>query len=188
MSINSETKFWTAYDRLKNGDYYASRKIFEEIQNDVDDAKYQLAYLYQMGLGGDKLIDESIDLYKYLAYKGNLEAAYDLASLCLRQKKMLEAIEFFKISSEGGNSSASYWLSEIYSGYNKFQIDASLYLVYLELAAQQGHLFAKRDLLIKKINLSNFFIERFKYRLSLLAVRAKLFKTLWKDRESQKVS
>lgn len=87
MNINNETRFWAACDMLKDGNFLASRKIFEEIQDSVDDAKYQLAYLYQMGLGGDKLIDESINLYKYLAYKGNLEAAYDLASLYLRQKK-----------------------------------------------------------------------------------------------------
>lgn len=188
MRASDEAKFWMAYDKFKAGDYFIARKMFEEIQNDVDDAKHQLAYLYQMGLGGEKLTDRSIDLYKTLAYKGNVDAAYDLAGFYLRANKTLESIEFFEISAKAGNCSANYWLSEIYAGHGGFETNIAVSMEYLELATQQGHLLAKRYILKEKIKRSKSFFEKANYKISLLFLRVEIFKILWKDNTNRTVS
>lgn len=184
MSFDHQTRFWLAYDLLQAGNYDSSRLIFEEIQIFSDDAKCQLAYLYQMGLGGEQKIDQAISLYHAVISHGKVDVAYDLATLYLRLNKVEESIPFFEKASKQGNASASYWLSEIHSGYGGFQINQRHFSCFLELAEQQGHLIARKNLLNIQLKSSGSFLRKTRCKLKLFFVKAKIFTVLLKNSES----
>ena len=183
---NGNMQFWKAFDLLQAGDYVQASEIFESIG--TDDAKHQLAYIYRVGLGGEPRIEDSICLYRYLADKGNMIAAYDLGSMLLSLNRPDEATIFLILASGHGNSSASYWLSQIYEGYKGAKIDAIQHIYYLKKSAQQGHLFAKRDILKNKYNLSHSILEKIKYKLLLSYVKWKSTKIILKNPNNEIIS
>lgn len=184
---NRNEDFWKAFDLLNNGNYVHAREIFEHI--DTDDAKLQLAYMYRLGLGGEPKLEASIQLYRYLAEKGNVVAVYDLASLLLNLNRPDEALEFFSLASEqGNNSSASYWAAQICDGYKGANPDSALYLHYINKSAQQGHLFAQRDIFKANYLQSGSFIERLKYKFLIICIKWKSSKILFKNPDHESVS
>jgi TPR repeat protein len=181
MNVEQQNeRFWLAYDMMQAGNYASARLIFEEIQIFNNDAKCQLAYLCQMGLGGDQDYDQAISLYKAVVDHGRVDAAYDL-----RLDKTKESIPYFEVASKKGDCSASYWLSEIYSGYNGFQKKNEKSSYFLELAEKQGHLIAKKILLNSQLRNSDSFLMKVKYTIKIFLLKAKIFKVLIKDHESK---
>jgi TPR repeat protein len=178
--------FWKAFDLLNNGRYVQARELFEHLE--TDDAKIQLAYMYRLGLGGEPRLEASIQLYRDLVEKGNIIVAYDLASLLLSLNRSEEALFFFTLASEQGNSSATYWAAQICDGYKGANPDSSLYMHYLNKAAKQGHLFAQRDILKKKYLQSGSFIERLKCKFLMILIKWKSSKIIFKNPNHENVS
>lgn len=172
--MTDDQRFWQALDLLKQGDAVRARMMFEEIN--TDDARSQLAYLYQMGLGGEVLVDESIALYRTLAHQGNADAAYALGVMLLGLNRPDEAIDFFALALMQGNCSASYWLAQIHDGYRGAARHPALYKQYLHTAAAQGHLFAERDVLRMQYQQSRGVVHKLK---SGLKYRRAQWRGLW---------
>lgn len=162
MSDQESHDFWEAFELLQKGDYVLARSIFERLS--LDDAKIQLAYMYQMGLGGSVDFEKSEEIYLDLMGKGRVDIAYDLAALYLRVDNTKNALHYFEVSSSTGNPSASYWVSQLYSGYKGSVENEVFYLKYLAKAAEEGHLFAKRDLARLKYKSAKSFFDFVKYR------------------------
>ena len=179
------TRLWQGYDLIQRGDYRAARELLEQL--DCDDARHMLAYLYSSGLGGHQNTDKAIQLYRQLAdNKANIQAAYDLGMLFLKENRLTDAANYLSMSSST-HSQASYWLAQIYNGHNNAPVNHALYMQYLQQAARQKHYFAQRDLLILKRDSATSLLQKTAYRTRLLILKSSvlptvLFNKKWREK------
>lgn len=185
MSEQETKGFWEAFGFLQKGDYFLARTFFEKLT--LDDAKIQLAYMYQKGLGGSADFEKAEKIYLDLIGKGRVDIAYDLATLYLSLSDIKSALYYFEVASTTGNPSASYWVSQLYYGYKGGLKNEVSYFKYLDKAADEGHLFAKRDLARSKYQSATSFFDFLKYRFLHVKTKLLCVYTVLKDVNDLKV-
>jgi uncharacterized protein len=136
-----------------------------------ENVELNLAYLYQMGIDGEKDINKAISMYENLANSGNDLGMYYLGSIYLNLNKLDKALSYYEKAAELNNASACYWVSAIYAGYQNHTKNDSKASYYLDRAAELGHFFAKRDLALMKLNKANYLIPKIKAYLQYIIIK-----------------
>ena len=73
---------------VDKGNYENARNMLEPLRDNAN-AQLQLAYLYQMGLGGAKEIEKATAIYTTLANAGDSQGAYYLGDLLLERNQLV---------------------------------------------------------------------------------------------------
>lgn len=179
--------YFKAYKLIQGKSYQDGLSILFEIQYDNADAKFLLAYFYEVGIENllDKNLNQAIEIYQELISLKQNKALYNLGMLFLRSAQYEDAETYLKKSSASGNCSASYWLYRIYSEniFNEIEMNK-----YLEISNNQGHLQAKRDFLIKKRNNEESILKKIKLTLQIIILKITAIPIILKDPMDEKLS
>lgn len=133
-----------AKTELGAGNYKRARELLEPLVDDQE-AKLQLAYLLQAGLGGDVDIGRARDIYQSLASAGDAEGMYYAGRLFLAEGDLLKAAYYLEMASSLSHASASFWAAELYNGLYGCPLDRGKYRLLIRRAAKLGHIYALRN-------------------------------------------
>jgi TPR repeat protein len=142
-----------AYDDMSAGRYDVAHEKFEQLASVGEEkALLYLGWMYEQGLGCSVDEKQADVYYKKLCDMGDDSACYHSASLKFRHNDIPGALALFERAAESGHPSAAYWASAIYSGEGGYIQDSERATYYLEIAANLGHAFAKRDIAKKRVH------------------------------------
>ena len=153
-----------AVKELSAKNYEAARRAFEAC-GDYKEAKLQLAYLYQEGLGGASDEEKAKKIYEQLADASDYEGTYFLAKLYLKKHQLAQAATYFEKSANLSHVSGAYWAATLYYGFEGYPKDDKRYWYFLKQAASLGHVYAKRDWAWHDIRSATNPLERAKARI-----------------------
>lgn len=109
-------------------------------------AQLHLGWMYHFGKGVQRDVNEAKRWY-HRAVRSNLpRAEFYLASTYWNERDFQQALEWLKRSASHGFAPATYHLGRMYRHGVGVQADLQKALEYVEEAARQGHLFARRDI------------------------------------------
>lgn len=133
----------TYYDKQN---YKSAFPIFEKLAKDnIPEAQYNLALMYENGEGVKQNINKAVELYKIAAYQDYLPAAYNLGMIYvlgqgLEERNLEMAVKWFEIAASENDPSALFNLGCVYyeGGYG-IEKDDRKALMWWQKAAIQGH-------------------------------------------------
>ena len=137
---------WEKAKRELEAKNYEHARVLLELLDHNNAAKLQLAYLYQIGLGGSADLVRAQKIYQVLADEGDSEGMYYLARLFLSLGQLSEAAHYFEMSSLLSHASGSFWAAELNNGYFGYPLDKQKYWLLIRRAASLGHIYAIRNL------------------------------------------
>jgi TPR repeat protein len=148
-----------AKTELEAGNYERARDLLELLVDDRE-AKLQLAYLLQAGLGGDVDVVRAQNIYQSLANDGDAEGMYYAGRLFLAGGDLFKAVYYLEMSSSLSHASASFWGAELYNGLYGYPRDERKYRILIRRAANLGHIYALRNCALDDIqNEKNIFLK-----------------------------
>jgi TPR repeat protein len=158
-----DTELQQACDAFAANNYDLARPIFlKKFAAGCSEVGLSLGWLLQQGLGGPRNIEQACQIYTAMLPSEDGAAEYYLGRLILEQKKNAqEAAPLLTVAAEKGNPSAAYWLYSIASEGSdtpnvKLQSCADY---WLQFAAKNGHLYAKREILKQELHRSQGFLD-----------------------------
>ncbi|ESK54051.1 hypothetical protein F990_03007 [Acinetobacter tjernbergiae DSM 14971 = CIP 107465] len=183
--METDDLYLKCHNLIEDREYEEGLSILFEIKNNIN-AKFLLAYLYEIGVDGflDKDTYKSILIYEELIELNQVNALYNLGMLYLRESDFNKSVFYLKMSSEVGNSSASYWLYRIYE--ENF-INEAERQKYLMVSKNQGHLQAKKSYLIEKRIKSKSYIQKLKLSIQILYLKIKVIPIIIKDPKDERL-
>ena len=150
MSMHQYTdhkRLMAAYADMNAGRYDAARAALESLVSEGEmRALLYLGWIYERGLGNAVDEQKAANCYRALCARNDPDACYHAASLMFRRGDTLGALELHVQAADMGHPSAAYWASAILDGEGGLQPDPQRSARYLKLAADCGHMFARRDL------------------------------------------
>lgn len=139
--------FEKALCAYQGDDYATAFNLFSSLEKHGDRRVIlYLGYLYSRGLGTKKDLDIADKLFRELEKSGDVLGIYYLASLLLENGDVEAAKTRFEVAANLKHASAAYWAYELNSGYRGALINCAKADDFLALAAELGHIYAKRDL------------------------------------------
>ncbi len=111
-------RLFAAYAKFKMADYSGAREIWEKV-GDAGGGKalFNLAILYEDGLGVETNIDQALTLYRKSANAGNRSAQYRLGKLLLDGEKTprneAEATHWLERAAQQGDEDAAILLDSL---------------------------------------------------------------------------
>lgn len=137
------------YDEKRYEDALAQYALLAE-QGDEFAARWAGWIIYK-GLCARNDPQEAIRYYLLAAESGSTVAWFDLASMYARAGEYQNAIEWYEKSAAEGYLPALYRLGWCYKSGKGVDRNEEKALVYFEEAAQKGHIFAKSQLMRRRI-------------------------------------
>lgn len=145
-----------AYD---NNNYKLAFSIYERLAvDDIPEAQYNLAVMYDNGEGVEKNNNKAMELYKLAAYQEYLPAAYNLGMMYVLgqgvSRDLKKGIYWLMKAASENDPAALYNIGNAYhEGGHGIDKDDRKALEFWQLAANQGHTGAKSN--IRKLQNSN---------------------------------
>ncbi|MER9236090.1 hypothetical protein NKI56_29245 [Mesorhizobium sp. M0622] len=147
MSDEDDLQLLQAKQALQRGDMQAATSIL------LDAMKYEgkkAAAAYSLGIAYDmdsafQNTDLAVEYYSIAESLGSDIATYRIAGVQQRSGNFVEAIERFKRISDS-NPSAAYWCYRLIKDVNPSDPQVE---IFRDKGASQGHVLAKRDILIE---------------------------------------
>jgi TPR repeat protein len=139
-------------------------KLFENERYDEALAKYHaladresvtaqlfLGWMYHAGKGVQKNLEQAERWYRRAANSQSAEAQFYLGALYRAKGQVKEVFEWLEKSASQGYSPALYLLGQLYFVGEGVEINRDKAFQYFERAAQNGHLFAQRNIAYEMI-------------------------------------
>jgi TPR repeat protein len=140
-------RLMAAYADMSAGRFDAARATLASLVSEGETrALLYLGWMHERGLGNAVDEQKAADCYSTLCAQNDPDACYYAASLMFRRGDIPGALESYVRAADMGHPSAAYWASAIFDGDGGLQPDPQQSAKYLKLAAESGHMFARRDL------------------------------------------
>lgn len=102
---------------LENREYSKAYEVFMEVIEDAANAKYNLGYMYELGLGVPRDFNKAIRLYKLAAASGSVKAQVVLGNIYFNgigvKQDIDLAIHWFELANSQGDEKAKLALKQI---------------------------------------------------------------------------
>lgn len=140
----ASTNFDKAIEAAQNKDYVTAFNIWQAEANNKSDSssQFNLALLYQFGLGVVKDIDKAVFWYTEAANAGDSKAQTNLGHLFYEggvvTRDISRAMKLFELAARQGNVSAQYNLSRAYLAGIGVKPDFVKGFVWLSMAAKSS--------------------------------------------------
>jgi hypothetical protein len=112
----------------------------------VSSAQVFLGWLYQTGKGVRQDLDQAKRWYRSALKSNSPRAEFYLGTVYWNQSAFPEAIQWFETAAAHGYAPAAYQLARMYRYGVGVERDPELARRFVEQAAGEGHIFARRDL------------------------------------------
>lgn len=171
-----------AYQAIEKGDYEKARRLLEPAAD--RNSVYSLLTLggfYEAGKLGPPDPGLALSYYRRAADQGSAGANRRLGRLLLDQGNEKEARAAFEPGAEAGNISCMFWLGKMMLDGRGGVINVGRGTEWLERAAAQGHLFAKRALLGLASRNSKSIFKRSLVLLQIVLLALNVGKATWKS-------
>ena len=109
-------------------------------------AQLLLGWMYHAGKGVDQNLEEAEKWYRKAAVTNSPEGQFYLATLHRTKRQYQQAIDWFEKSASQGYSPAIYLLGKLYYVGEGVAVNKDKAFEYFERAAQEGHLFVRRNI------------------------------------------
>lgn len=126
------------------------KKLAEEKSLIAGEAAYCLAVLYETGCGLAQSSELAESYFRRSETQGYSPAIYQLAGYSLRKRNFKDALRRYSSVAEQ-NPSAAYWAYRILTENPQLRTMNSEEDIYLDLAARQGHLVARKAQLLATV-------------------------------------
>jgi TPR repeat protein len=154
MPVTKREELDTAQRATHAGSYSEAIPTFRRLTENESiiggEAAYCLAVLYETGSGVVQSSDEAERLFAQSETYGYSPATYQLAGYSLRKGQLKDALERYRSVAEQ-NPSAAYWVYRLLAENPELRTETNEEQLYLKLAVKQGHLMARKALLLAKI-------------------------------------
>jgi TPR repeat protein len=181
-------KYEIASKLLEEGNYKEAFENYLTLAETGDiHAQVMVGWLYEMGRGSNQDIDKARFWYSKAANMDSLEGQFYLGSLYRLERKYSEAMIWLEKAAAYMYGPALYRLGKMYELGEGVSIDKEKAIKYLEDAARQGHLFAKRELSIKMLRGELGIMSTFKGLLMFLNVLILGIKLGWREPYSDRL-
>jgi TPR repeat protein len=150
-----------AYQAIEERDYDMARSLLESVaaRNSIY-SQLTLGALYEAGNLGPPNLKTALSYYERAANQGSAEAQRRLGRILVDQGEALSARTVFEQGAEAGNVSCMYWLGKLMLEGRGGAVEVCRGIDWLERAAAEGHVFAKRELLRLRIQTSRSIFRR----------------------------
>jgi TPR repeat protein len=149
MKSNPETteEFRIASELFENERYEEAFEKYRVLaEKGLVAAQLLLGWMYHAGKGVHQNLEEAEKWYQKAAVTDSPEGQFYLATLHRTKRQYQQAIEWFEKSASQGYSPAIYLLGKLYYIGDGVAINKEKAFEYFERAAQDGHLFARRNI------------------------------------------
>ena len=177
-----------AFQAIEKGDYDEARRLLEPVA--ALGSIYSLLTLgafYEWGKLGPADMNAAVSYYERAASEGSAEAHQRLGRVFYDAGDEKRARSAFKHGAEAGNISCMYWLGKMKVKGRGGGADVDRGTEWLTAAAGQGHIFAKRDLLILQRKQTSSIFKKLLIQVQIIVLVKELVKEVWKDECSDKV-
>jgi len=169
----SEGDFQSAYDKYL--------KLAEEGHGD---SQVFVGWMLEKGIGIAKSSESAKKWFKRAAELGSNLGAYYYAIYLIKNNKQEEAFKWITKAALNGDTPSIFRLGYMYVHGKGIRADLEKGLYYLELAANQGHIYAKRELAVLDMKGGRGFIKRLLGPFNFLYVLFLGFVTAIRDQYS----
>lgn len=143
--------FEKGVEAAEAGDFaLAVREWLPLVEQGHTQAQYNLAWLYEFGLGVPKNSAKALDLFRLAAEQGLAEAQFNLGVTYQNgidvPQDYNEAAKWYRLAANQGDAKAQYNLGVIYSNGEGVPQDYAEAVVWYRLAAEQGNATAQLNL------------------------------------------
>ena len=146
------------YDR---GSYGESLEIYRKLaENNDSDCQTFVGWMHHKGLGTTKDDEEALRWFKKAADLSNLEGMFYCGRLMTAMARHQEAFAWYEKAAANGYSAAHFRLALAYDRGQGVGVDKSKALEYMRMAAEKGHVLAKREIGIRLILRGRGFREK----------------------------
>jgi TPR repeat protein len=177
-----------AGNAIEAEDYLLAKRLLEPLL--ASNSEYALMILAWMH-EGDKIMpsDKTLaaSLYERAAEIGCLEAYNCLGRVLRGQNKLVEAREVYQAGAELGNLGSISWLGTMMFWGWGGPADTDNAMVWLNTAAEQGHIVAMGQLLIIERQNSNSIFRHAKYFFKYISLVVRAYREYKNDHYSGKV-
>lgn len=109
------SKYYPLNDKAKSDKYYQKAfKVYSQKAENDGDAAYEIANMYQNGLGTSSDSEKAKYFFKRGAIMNNTNASYEHALICVSDLEYTDAFKYFKQAAEGGHTLAMYNVAKQY--------------------------------------------------------------------------
>lgn len=177
-----------AHQSIEAGNYEEALRLLEPLgaRNSVY-ALLTLGGLYETGKLGAPAMDVARSYYDRAAKQGSAEANRRVGQILLDQGEEKQARSAFKHGAEAGNISCMYWLGKMMLEGRGGPVEINRGTEWLEAAAAQGHIYAKRKLLVVERTKASSIFRKLLINGRIVVLAKDLVKELLKDLDSDKV-
>jgi TPR repeat protein len=143
--INKDIEFKEAHKLYMDEEYATAFEIWKKYADEGDvSCQTQIGWMYFIGEGVIKDLDESLKWMEIAANSGDMQAQFYLSKLYMAKNNISESIKWLKESEKQGYVPAVYRMGYMYeNGYGVNKDISEAYSLYC-MAAGEGHVFAKR--------------------------------------------
>lgn len=177
-----------AYRAIEKGDYGKARRLLEPVA--ARGSIYSLLTLggfYEWGRLGAVDLNLAASYYERAAIEGSDEAHRLLGRVLYDLGEKEKARAAFRYGADVGNVSCMYWLGNLEIDGCGGVADVNQGTEWLVAAAEQGHIFAKRDLLVLEIRHTKSVFEKLLKQFQIVALAKDAIKEAWRDASSDKI-
>ena len=186
--ITANAQKQRAFQAMEKGDYDEARQLLEpEAARGSIYSLLTLGGFYEWGKLGPVDMNVAISYYERAASEGSAEAHQRLGRVFYDTGDEKRAQSAFKHGAEAGNISCMYWLGKMKVNGRGGGADVTRGIEWLTAAAGQGHIFAKRDLLILQRKQTSSIFKKILIQVQIIVFVKELVKEVWKDNCSDKV-
>jgi TPR repeat protein len=177
-----------AYKAIIAGEHKEALRLLKTLAADSSEyALLSLGWLYETGNLGAPELNIARSYYERAAKQGSAEAYRRIGQLWLDEGQKEQARATFKQGAEAGNISCMYWLGKMMVEGCGGEADVSRGTEWLEAAAAQGHVFAKRKLLAIEGEKVGSIFRKLLIKGRILGLAKDVAREVWKDPDSDKV-
>jgi TPR repeat protein len=177
-----------AYEAIIAGEYKEALRLLKGLAADSSEyALLSLGWLYESANLGTPDLNLAHSYYERAAKQGSAEAYRRIGQLWLDEGQEEQARAAFQQGSEAGNISCMYWLGKMMQEGSGGEADVDRGTKWLEAAAAQGHIYAKRRLLAIEGEKVGSILRKLLIRARILRLAKDVAREVWKDPDSDKV-
>ena len=144
--MSAEQSLETAYSALKAGNYAVALRESSALAEDGSSTAWMyLGWMHEHAAGTREDFSKAEECYKKAISIGDSGAKFLLARMMWGLNRYKDAFVYFLAAADEGHLSSTYWTGRCYlKGYG-VEKDMHMAELYLKRAADQGHLYARRD-------------------------------------------
>lgn len=186
--MTNEDEFLVAQEHFENEEYDEAFDLYNRLARTGSvESQVFLGWMYENGLGINKDQEKAFSNYQNAAKLGSVNGQFYLAKSYAKKNNFTEAVEWYLKAAEKEYSPALFrlgWVYDIGRGVNK---DKTKALSYYRRAADQGHIFAQKQLAFLLMQGSEGLLARFRGIANLLKYTISLIFIAMKDSHSERI-